>query len=79
MDVFDTFTGNSVEAGSAFTPGRAGHWQLDLYALLRMQLAAIGVESVYGGGFCTFSDKERFYSYRRDGVTGRQASLIWLQ
>jgi YfiH family protein len=78
MDVFDTFTGNSAGAGSAFTPGRPGHWQLDLYALLRIQLDATGVESVYGGGFCTFSDKERFFSYRRDGVTGRQASLIWL-
>jgi copper oxidase (laccase) domain-containing protein len=42
-----------------------------------MRLAAIGVEAVYGGGLCTVSDA-RFYSYRRDGVTGRFASLAWL-
>lgn len=54
-----------------------GKWQADLYAIARRQLNALGVSEIYGGGFCTY-DESRFYSYRRDGVTGRIASLIWL-
>ncbi len=69
---------NAEHAAAALRSGRAGHWQLDLYQLARMRLAACGVEAVYGGGECTLSDFTRFFSYRRDGVTGRQASLIWL-
>jgi len=53
-------------------------WLLDLYAAARMKLAAAGVQEVYGGGYCTFSDSARFFSYRRDGVTGRMATLVWL-
>ena len=79
MDVFDAFTGGSAEAGIAFTPGRPGHWQLDLYALVRLELSRNGVEAVYGGEFCTYTDEAKFYSYRRDGETGRQASFIWLE
>jgi len=55
------------------------HWQLDLYELARLRLAFSGVEAVYGGGLCTHSDAERFFSYRRDGACGRQATLIWLE
>ena len=69
---------HSTGDAAALTPGRAGHWQLDLYQLARTRLAACGVEAVYGGGECTWSDATRFFSYRRDGVTGRQASLIWI-
>jgi YfiH family protein len=54
-----------------------GKWLANLYALARSQLTALGVASVYGGEFCTFGDA-RFYSYRRDGLTGRMATLIWL-
>lgn len=50
----------------------------DLYGLARAELHELGVTRITGGDFCTFSDRERFYSYRRDGVTGRMASLIWL-
>jgi len=57
----------------------AGHWLADLYGLARDRLARIGIGSVAGGGLCTFSDPARFFSYRRDGVSGRMASLIWLQ
>jgi hypothetical protein len=52
-------------------------WQADLYAIARSQLNSLGVSDIYGGGLCTYNDA-RFYSHRRDGVTGRMASLIWL-
>jgi len=58
--------------------GRAGHYLCDLYAVARQQLLRAGVGSVHGGGFCTHSEAYRFYSYRRDGETGRMATLIWL-
>ncbi len=64
---------------AALTRKDAGHWQLDLYALARLRLADCGVHAVYGGGFCTFEDSERFFSYRRDGVCGRQAALVWIE
>ena len=51
----------------------------DMFTLARLMLALDGVTRVHGGGMCTFSAPERFYSYRRDHVTGRQASLIWLK
>ena len=50
---------------------------LNLYALAKLKLAAAGVQAVYGGDHCTMSDSVRFFSYRRDGVTGRMASLLW--
>jgi len=53
-------------------------WMLDLYGVARRILTQLGITTVYGGHFCTFSDSERFFSYRRDGVTGRMASVIWL-
>lgn len=64
--------------GDAFRPARDGHWGADLYALARRRLHTLGITAVYGGGWCTYSDARRFYSYRRDGETGRMASLIWL-
>mgnify|MGYP001133376600 CR=1 FL=1 len=65
------------EFGVAFRP-RGDRWLLDLYAAARVRLAAVGVRAVYGGGLCTYSDPARFFSHRRDRVSGRQASLIWL-
>jgi YfiH family protein len=62
----------------AFSPARPGHWLLDLYAVARRRLQGRGVERIFGGGFCTYSEPERFFSYRRDGVTGRMAAMIWL-
>jgi hypothetical protein len=55
---------------------RPGHYFADLYALARLRLRAVGVTGVFGAGYCTFTDTERFFSYRRDGQTGRMASLI---
>lgn len=60
------------------TPTRPGHWLLDLYAVARRRLAAAGVAKVHGGGFCTHSDPERFFSFRRDRTKERMAALIWL-
>lgn len=78
-EVREAFMAADPLAVCAFVPsGRDGHWLADIYQLARQRLAAAGVESVYGGGECTFSDVERFYSYRRDGQTGRMASLIWI-
>jgi len=56
-----------------------GRWLADLALLARQRLERVGVHEVYGGHWCTYSDPQRFYSYRRDGVTGRQASLIWIE
>jgi len=60
-------------------PGRAGRFMADLPALARRRLAVCGVHDVHGGAMCTHADAARFYSYRRDGETGRMAALIWLQ
>lgn len=65
-------------AGSCFRPSPAGRWLADLYGLARRRLDRCGVGWVGGGGLCTFTDRERFFSFRRDGATGRMASLIWL-
>jgi hypothetical protein len=59
--------------------GRAGHYQCDLTALARMSLIAAGVEQVYGGKHCSYGDQQRFYSYRRQPVCGRMATLIVLR
>lgn len=78
-EVRETFVRAQPDARSAFVAGgRRGKWMADLYRLARLRLAASGVSAVYGGGLCTYSDVDRFFSYRRDGRTGRQASLIWL-
>lgn len=66
-------------AAEAFVHGEADRWLADIYRLARQRLSACGITQVYGGELCTFSDRERFYSYRRDGQTGRIASLIWIE
>jgi YfiH family protein len=77
-EVRDTFMTHDKEAAGAFRQRPDGQWFADLYLLARQRLAACGVTAVYGGGYCSFSDSARFYSYRRDGATGRMATLIWL-
>ena len=57
----------------------ADKWLADIYQLARLRLATAGVRQCYGGDYCTYTDRERFFSYRRDQQTGRQASLIWLE
>ncbi len=78
-DVLAAFGAALPGAGGAFAASpRPGKWFADLYRLARERLQADGVASIGGGGLCTFSDVRRFYSYRRDGRTGRMASLIWI-
>ena len=61
-----------------FLPTRKNYWHADLAGLVRYQLQACGVSNINGVNHCTLTDVERFYSHRRDGVTGRMASLIWM-
>lgn len=76
-DVRDTFIGHHQSAADAFVK-KDGRWHADLYMLARQRLAACGVTAVFGGEYCTYRDSEYFYSFRRDGETGRMASLIWI-
>ena len=64
-------------AAACFAGNDRGRWQADLGGLARRRLAALGVTDISGGEWCTFADRERFYSYRRDGKGGRMAALIW--
>lgn len=79
-DVLAAFAARDAQAANAFQaiPGHAGKYWADIYALARMRLQSVGVQHIFGGGLCTVSER-RFYSYRRDGVTGRMASLIWIK
>ena len=79
-DVRDAFLvkHTACGAGAAFKPHGHGKWHADLPALARMRLNAHGVVDVFESGLCTASDAARFYSYRRDGATGRMAALIWI-
>ena len=72
-------SGGGETAACAFVPRRDGKWLANLYELARRRLARIGAERVWGGDWCTYSNARRFFSYRRDGATGRMASLIWLE
>jgi len=77
-EVYRAFTDRNGENTSAFRQTDDQHWLCDLYQLARIELSNQGVTSVFGGNECTFTDEQRFYSYRRDGDTGRMTSLIWL-
>jgi polyphenol oxidase len=78
-EVRDAFVTVDPGAAAAFVPaGLPGKWLADLFLLARRRLARIGVERVFGGGVCTHADPLRWFSYRRDGVTGRLATLVWL-
>lgn len=77
-DVRDAFLAADSAAAEAFRPRHDGKWLADLFQLARQRLARCGVRRVFGGELCTYRDPARFYSYRRDKVTGRMAALIWL-
>lgn len=78
-EVRDAFIAVDPAAGYAFHPYKPGKWLADLFMLARQRLAKAGLLNVYGGGQCTYSDPARFFSHRRDKVSGRMAALIWLE
>lgn len=75
---FLTFS-RSLDACFALSPHRPGHFLADMVAIARHRLQHAGVQEIYGGQHCTFSDERTFFSYRREGQTGRMASCIWLE
>jgi YfiH family protein len=82
-EVRQAFVGQHAEAAATFAPqpsaaGSTPKWLADIYQLARIRLAGAGVTSIYGGGRCTYAESGEFFSYRRDGVTGRMAALVWL-
>jgi polyphenol oxidase len=79
-DVYQAFTAQDPGAAGAFVPhpsGKSDKWLADLFTLARRALTRAGVTQVYGGNLCTYADPQRFFSYRRDKVTGRMAAFIW--
>ena len=78
-EVRAAFIAAQPQAASAFVPGKKGKWFADIYELASLRLNALGVAGIHGGGFCTYQDRERFFSYRRDGATGRMGTFIWLE
>ena len=77
-EVRAAFIERDAKAEQAFKPAVSGKWFGDIFLLGRQRLSNTGVTAVYGGGLCTYHDAKRFFSFRRDEVTGRMASLIWL-
>ncbi|NNM50621.1 MAG: peptidoglycan editing factor PgeF [Pseudomonadales bacterium] len=77
-EVRDVFVRHHDAAVACFSPTRPGHYLADLYALARLRLSLLGIAGIYGGDFCTYTEADRFFSYRRNSATGRMATLIWM-
>ena len=77
-EVREEFLRTDPGAEAAFAPNPRGRFMADLYALARRRLTSVGVERLFGGGECTYSQEDKYFSHRRDARTGRQASLIWI-
>jgi polyphenol oxidase len=78
-EVREQFVARSADDAQAFSANVRGRWQADLYDLARRELARLGVTQVFGGGLRCYADRDRFFSYRRDGTTGRMATLVWMK
>lgn len=76
-DVRDAFVAQDAGVTGFFEANARGRWQADLLGLARRRLSSLGVQDVHGGEWCTFADRQRFFSHRRDGKGGRMAALIW--
>lgn len=72
------FLASDPAAANAFRPLQPGKWLADLFSLARQRLARVGVTAVHGGGLCTVADPIRFFSHRRDRVTGRMGAFLWI-
>lgn len=77
-EVRQIFLDQDSRHASAFNAYRQGRWLANIYQLARLCLTKQGIRFIYGGQYCTVAEPDRFYSYRRDGQTGRMATLIWL-
>lgn len=78
-EVRAAFVAHHPAAQACFRSGRPGHWYADIFGLARQRLMVLGVNEVFGGEYCSYTDSEHYFSYRRDNITGRMASLIWLE
>ncbi len=78
-EVKNMFVAQHAQASEAFLPGVNGKWMADIYLLAHQRLHGLGVSRVYGGERCTYSESASFFSYRRDGITGRMGTFIWLE
>jgi YfiH family protein len=78
-EVRAAFLHRSAEAAAAFARKTDGKWLADLYRLAEQRLNAVGLTRVFGGGYCTYTEAQRFYSFRREKNTGRMAALIWME
>ena len=77
-DVYEACIRSHADALDAFMPSRPGHWLADLALLVTINLHRHGVDQIFDSMICTYTGKHHFYSYRRNGITGRMASLIWM-
>ncbi|HLP97832.1 MAG TPA: peptidoglycan editing factor PgeF [Sideroxyarcus sp.] len=78
-EVRAAFVAYDAQAAGAFVPhGPAGKYHADIFMLARQRLNALGITRIHGGNYCTYHQKDRFFSYRRDGVTGRMGTFVWL-
>jgi YfiH family protein len=78
-EVREQFVARTGDNAVAFKANARGRWQADLYDLARRELVRLGVTQVFGGGFRCYGDRDRFFSFRRDGTTGRMATLVWMK
>lgn len=79
LHLFENKTSPLKISLSSKTPSLKRKWLADIYQLARIRLLHVGVENFSGGTYCTYKESDQFYSYRRDGKTGRMASLIWIE
>jgi copper oxidase (laccase) domain-containing protein len=78
-EVREAFLARDPEAAAAFIAHKPGKFMADLYMLARQRLAMAGVREAYGGGFCTYRESDRFFSYRRVQASGRMGAFIWME
>ena len=78
-EVREAFVAADARAGDAFVPHKPGKYLADLYALARQRLQRAGVRRIHGGGFCTYREADRFFSYRRERKSGRMGAFIWME